>query len=130
MTRRNLVHLLAGCLLAGVTASAAHAQMQEQFCEPCCTHDMQLFAPVDFDFDCLPIEKQCGWIFNYERLNWSISGERAVVGQPGLTDRAEDILRVHSLDDLPDPNVEGFEVPTPYTIINGIQDGGPDANFG
>ena len=37
---------------------------------------MQLFAPVDFDFDCLPIRDDCGFFFNYNRLNWAATGER------------------------------------------------------
>jgi hypothetical protein len=128
MTRRNLARWFAGCLVA-VTAPAAHAQMQDAFCEPAITHDMQLFAPVDFDFDCLPIRDDSGWFFNYNRLSWSISGERTIIGDPGRVDVAEEIVRQHALDDLPDPAEEGFAVPEPYTIINGIQDGGPEANF-
>jgi hypothetical protein len=122
MTRRNLAHWFAGCLIAIVASTAARAQMQEPFCEPDCVHDMQLFAPVDFDFNCLPIRDECGWFFNYNRLLWTISGERAVIGQPGATDIAEQVFRQNPLD-------EG-QITDPYVIQNGIQDGGPDANFG
>jgi hypothetical protein len=40
---------------------------------------MQLFAPVDFDYNCLPIQDECGWIFRYSRVSWHVSSERTPV---------------------------------------------------
>jgi hypothetical protein len=121
MTRRILARWFTGCLLAVASASAARGQMQDAFVEPI-THDMQLFAPVDFDFEGLPIHESSGWFFNYSRLNWAATGERAVIGVPGATDLAEEVFRQNAFD-------EGIR-PDPYVIQNGIQDGGPEANFG
>jgi hypothetical protein len=128
MTRRILARWFTGCLLAVASASAARAQMQDAFVEPI-THDMQLFAPVDFDFEGLPIHESSGWFFNYSRLNWAASGERATIGVPGAVDLAEQVFRVNPADELPD-QIPGGQVPDPYVIQNGIQDGGPKANFG
>lgn len=44
---------------------------------------MQWFAPVDFDFDCEPIQRTCGWGFTYDRLAWGIMGERNRIGTGG-----------------------------------------------
>ena len=128
MSRRNLAPWLAGCLLAALAVPAARGQMQETFCEPLCTHDMQLFAPVDFDFNCLPIQDECAWFFNYNRLNWAATGERTTIGVPGLTDLSEQVFRQNPLDEPP-TQIPGGLIPPPYVIQNGIQDGGPDANF-
>jgi hypothetical protein len=127
MTRRILARWFTGCLLAVASASAARAQMQDAFVEPM-AHDMQLFAPVDFDFEGLPIHEESGWFFNYSRLNWAPSGERATIGQPGATDLAEEVFRLNPLDEPSNEFAGG--IPDPYVIENGIQDGGPDANFG
>ncbi len=132
MTRRILVRWFTGCLLAATAASAARAQMQDAFVDAGGS-DMQLFAPVDFDFEGQPINEASGWFFGYSKVVWAATGERATVGQKGLTDTAEYIVRENALDDLPDLTPALAELngnaPTPYTIQNGIQDGGPEANF-
>lgn len=85
MTARTLTHWLAACFLVAASAQRAAAQATDAFCEDCCEHDMQWFAPVDFDFDCQPIGRSCGYFFNYDRLAWAVTGERNIVGN-GQTD--------------------------------------------
>ncbi|HMP08682.1 MAG TPA: hypothetical protein PJ982_20235, partial [Lacipirellulaceae bacterium] len=102
--------------------SAVRAQMLDAFCDGCCDHDMQLFAPVDFDYNCLPIRDQCGFFFNYSRLAWTATGERTTIGAKGMTVPSEIIYRQNAFDN-------GI-APQPYTIQNGIQDAPPDADFG
>lgn len=122
MTRRNLAHWFAGCLLAIAGGAAAHGQTQDSFCEPLIDHDMQLFAPVDFDYNCLPITEESGWFLNYSRLAWAATGERAVIGVRGATEQSEVMYPQTAA-------TEGVQ-PQPYTIINGIQDAPPNADFG
>ena len=52
----------------------------DAFCDVNCYHEQQWFAPVDFDFDCMPIERECGYYFSAEKLSWATSGERVPVG--------------------------------------------------
>jgi hypothetical protein len=80
MTARKLTHWLAACFLLAAGAERVGAQATDAFCDECCEHDMQWFAPVDFDFDCEPIERTCGWGFSYDRLVWAINGERIRIG--------------------------------------------------
>ncbi|HYO25388.1 MAG TPA: BBP7 family outer membrane beta-barrel protein [Lacipirellulaceae bacterium] len=122
MTRRTLARVFTGCLLAIGAAPAAHAQMQDAFVEPQISHDMQLFAPVDFDFEGLPLYEESGWFFNYNRLAWTATGERTTIGVRGLTDQSE-VMYPNT------PATEGVVPPT-YTIENGIQDAPPNAEFG
>lgn len=83
MTARKLTHWLAACFLLASGAERAAAQAADAFCDECCEHDMQWFAPVDFDFDCEPIQRTCGWGFTYDRLAWGIMGERNRIGTGG-----------------------------------------------
>lgn len=121
MTRRTFSRWIAAGLLLAGAAAQSHAQ-EDAFCEPCCDFDTQWFAPVNFDYDCLPMRDDCGWFFKYDKLSWSFSGERTTVGAPGLVVQSEIIY--------PDgPNNEGI-APQPYAIQNGIQNAPPDADFG
>jgi hypothetical protein len=124
MNRRNLTSWFAGCWLAIAAAASARAQAVDAFCEPACAHDMQLFAPVDFDFDCMPIKNDCGWFFNYSRVSWFITGERAPLGSPGATVLSEEIypaILAFNFGDTPPPQ---------YLIQNGIQNGLDSGKFG
>jgi hypothetical protein len=96
--------------------------MQDPFCEPLCDHDMQLFAPVDFDYNCLPIQDDCGWFFNYSRLAWAATGERTTIGVPGATVQSEVMYPQNAA-------TEGVQ-PLTYTVQNGVQDAPPNAEFG
>lgn len=95
--------------------ATARGQSQDAFCEPGCEHDMQLFAPVDFDFDCQPIERGCGFFFNYSKLSWSVDNERTTIGSPGAISLSEDIFPEElALDPTVGP-------PSQYLIQNGLQ---------
>jgi hypothetical protein len=125
MTRRHLAHWFAGCLLTLSAGAGAHAQLQDAYVEPLVDHDLQLFSPVDFDFNSLPIRDDGGFFFNYNRLSWANSGERTVIGKKGLVVPSEQIF-------VPGPFDEGDpdEVPQTYPIQNGIQEAPPDGDFG
>ncbi len=83
---------LAACLLLATSATNARAQLghvamlqDDPFCGDCCDHDLQFFAPTEFDFDCNPIRKDCGYFFNYDKLNWSADGDKVILGAAGRT---------------------------------------------
>lgn len=84
MTARITKFTLA-CLLL-LFSRTASAQVTDAFCEPICYSDAQYFAPVDFDFDCRPIRKDCGFFFNFEKLAWVATGERHTLGIGGAGD--------------------------------------------
>ncbi|MCA9236613.1 MAG: BBP7 family outer membrane beta-barrel protein [Planctomycetales bacterium] len=135
MTFRTLHKWIAAIALAAATGygPAAHAQVEDAYCGPDCYADAQWFAPVDFDYNCLPIQKDCGYIFNYNRLVWTMSGERVTIGARGATETSEVIYygQTVPLDSTgtTNPFAEG-DPPPPYTITNGVQEAPPDANFG
>ena len=57
MTSRKLTYwLVTACAL--VAPGVAYGQAEDAFCDVNCYHEQQWFAPVDFDFDCLPIERE------------------------------------------------------------------------
>jgi hypothetical protein len=121
MTRRHFACWFAGCLLSMGLGATARSQTVDPFCDACCDHDMQLFAPVDFDFDCLPIRDDCGFFFNYSRLAWTSTGERTTIGVRGQTDQSEVMYQQNVA-------TEGDQ-PATYTIQNGIQDAPPNSDF-
>ena len=43
-------------------------------------HDLQFFSPVDFDFENIPIQQNPGYFFHYDKLSWSFTGERHLLG--------------------------------------------------
>jgi hypothetical protein len=114
MTARKLTHWFAAAC-AMMAPSVALGQVDD-FCEPSCYHEDQWFSPVDFDFDCQPIERDCGVFFNYNRVSWFITGERTSVGVPNLTDESEEIWP----EDLALDPADG--PPGPYVITNSLQD--------
>ncbi len=118
MTARKIAYgFAAACAL--LAPGVAYGQAEDAFCDVNCYHEQQWFAPVDFDFDCQPIDRGCGYFFNYNRLAWDIGGERVTIGSPGLTAQSEVIFRQNPFD-------EGTAPPS-YTIHNGITDAPPDA---
>jgi hypothetical protein len=91
----------------------------DEFCEPACYHEQQWFAPVDFDYDCLPIRRDCGWFFHYSRLSWAVDNERTSIGAPGAVVPSEDIWpAILQLDPQDDP-------PQTYAIQNALQNDTP-----
>jgi len=103
-----------------IFACTAEARGQDAFCDDDCDFDAQLFSPVNFDFDCRPIRKDCGYFFRYDKLNWAATGERIPLGDPNVTYVAQSPFTGGVI-----PGV----APTPYTIVNGISDTAPFASF-
>ncbi|TWT34083.1 hypothetical protein KOR34_39190 [Posidoniimonas corsicana] len=100
----------------------------EDFCGPFCDgcSDMRYFEPVDLDLDCMPVDYGCGYIFGYDKLYWSFTGDRTTIGAPGLTYLSEVMYENFVDENSVGPTVQ----PQPYTIINGITDAPPAASFG
>ena len=87
-------------------------------------HDLQLFSPVDFDFECRPLRHDCGYFFAFDRVNWAVTGERITIGDPDLVVDSELIY-----GDSPfSINVDNR--PPQYRINNSIQNAPPSAKFG
>lgn len=117
------VHKICTWLVAGVllttTSTVANGQINDWVDTP--NSDLQFFSPVDLDFDCHPLRKDCGYFFTYDKLSWAFTGERVEVGDPDLNVQSEVVIT-----DTPDSI--GTPPPT-YTINNSIQDAPPDATF-
>lgn len=93
----------------------------DPFCGDCCEHDLQFFSPVDFDFDCRPIAKDCGWFFRFDKLSWAFTGERTVIGDRNLVVQSE---IVHPTTGFSEGNA-----PPTYQINNSVQDAPPESGF-
>ncbi|WP_145061158.1 BBP7 family outer membrane beta-barrel protein [Adhaeretor mobilis] len=142
MTARNTNLLLATTLLL-LSARTATAQVEDGFCEPACYSDAQYFAPVDFDYDCNPIRKDCGYTFSYDRIAWYGTGERHPLGlQGGQADGSFNPFRIFETGqqvvpiDPADPDsdlvlIPGtvVDIPTPFRP-NGIMNAAPRAEMG
>ena len=85
------------------------------------SHELQFFAPVDMDFENLPIGRDSGYFFRYDKLSWATTGEWVEIGDPDLQVQSEDIFPAT-------PVSEGTPIPT-YTINNSIQEAPPNAEF-
>ena len=134
MTFRSLHKWIAALGLAASSglAPSAWAQAQDAYCGPACDFETQWFAPVDFDFNCRPIEKECGFFFNYNRLVWAMTGERTTIGARGATELSEVIYYGETVDlngGGTNPFANG-DPPPPYLVQNGIQEAPPDADLG
>ncbi len=113
MTRRNLAYWIAAAC-AMVAPGVVYGQAEDAFCEGC-YHEQQWFAPVDFDYDCRPIDRGCGYFFNYSKLSWFVDAERTAIGSPGATVLSEDIFpAILALSPLDQP-------PQQYVVANGLQ---------
>jgi hypothetical protein len=138
MIARNTTKWLAALLLTTSLAAPAVGQNamgpffspfeNDAFCGGC-DYDAQWFSPVDFDFNCQPMRRDCGYFFRYDKLSWAATGERNTIGDPSVQALSEIMVT----DDL----AESFNVTTSnirsadlqYAIINGLQDVPPIANF-
>jgi hypothetical protein len=122
MTARKIAHwFAAACAL--LAPGTVYGQAEDAFCDVNCYHEHQWFAPVDFDFDCTPIERECGYFLNYNRVSWYLVNEKTQIGAPGALVLSEDIWpEILALDPLEGP-------PQQYVVANGIQDATP-GNWG
>ncbi len=73
--------------LAILLAFGASSWAQAQLDDPCspfygCSNDLRFFEPVDLDLDCRGCCGPCGFYFNYDKIWWATSGERAEIGDP------------------------------------------------
>lgn len=114
--------LAAFALLLAVLSARAPAQVNLPFGPENYSHDFQLFAPVEIDLDNEPSVDDHGYWAGYNKLAWSFSGERVQVGDPDVVVFAEQIYQQTEND-------EGVR-PSPYQILNGLQDAVPNAGFG
>lgn len=132
MTAPILKKLMAASLLVAASANACWAQLEFNDMGGTAMyvdhpdHDLQLFAPVDFDYNCRPIKKECGYFFRYDKLNWAMTGERNEVGDPNVQVFSEIIV--------PEALAIAFgvtdrDMPAQYEIINGLVDVPPFAQF-
>jgi hypothetical protein len=134
MTRRLLAFCVAAvCSLAG--RGLVYGQAEDAFCEGC-YHEQQWFAPVNFDYDCLPIDRGCGYFFHYSRLSWAITGERTPLGN-GATDNGSlnpfrEYLtgRAGSATTPPTPVGQTPLIIAPPDFLGGVDSGPPRASFG
>ena len=70
-------------LLWGVLAASASAQLTQSPLGPVdYYHDLQVFAPVELDFGNEPCGRCDGYFFVYDKLYWSMTGERIALGAP------------------------------------------------
>ncbi|MCH2115479.1 MAG: BBP7 family outer membrane beta-barrel protein [Pirellulales bacterium] len=152
MTVHKISTWLATGLLLLMTPNGARGQVNEWVNSP--AHDLQLFAPVDFDFDNRPIGKDCGYFFHYDKLSWAFTGERVTLGQRGLIYPSEQVWEynpggnppIETADPLAPQIIGGTGdqadqaggpagvtapggVPPRYDIINGVQSAPPNAKF-
>ncbi len=142
--RHSLTILLATTVTVIVAlASAVRAQENLPFGPSNYEHDFQQFAPFDLDLDNMSDDQWSGYFFEYNKLFWSYSGERVIVGNEDLEDEitffdgvqnivqsgegqfAEIIYRVNPQDEV-DPDMP---VPPPHLIHNTLRDVPPDAGF-
>jgi len=108
-------------LLLVVLSNNARAQINLPFGPGYVENDFQMFAPLELDLDNVPEHDRYGYYFSYDKLWWSITGERTTVGDPDVQVLSEIIYADNSIDNL-DP-------PDPYVIKNGLQNVNPKAAF-
>ena len=108
-------------LLMSALATSARAQADLPFGPENYDCDLQLFAPVEIDLNDQPYHDDHGYFFKYDKLLWSITGEKVLIGDPTITYESERIY-------YQNPGDLGTITP-PYTIVNGIEDAYPDAGF-
>ena len=108
-------------LLAAVLATNARAQVDLPFGPENYDCDLQLFAPVQIDLNDEPYHDDHGFYFKYDKVLWSYSGEKVLIGDPTEVVISEKIY-VQNPDDL-------GTITQPYQIVNGIDDAYPDAGF-
>lgn len=111
-------------LLAAGAATRAQAQLDDPnspFYGP--SNDLQWFEPVDLDLDGRGLRDRAGFFFRYEKLYWSVGGERVEVGDPDTVQRQ---FRIYSAVPL-DPETA---LPiNPMLLTNSIESAIPRADF-
>src|SRR4051812_42822124 len=104
----------------------------------------QAFAPFELDLDNMTDKQWSGYFFEYNKLFWTYTGERATIGSNNVSETitffngvqnqvitavggefAEVIYRVNP-QDFVNPN---DPLPAPIVIHNGLQNAGPRAGF-
>jgi hypothetical protein len=131
MTARKLAYWCAAAF-ALAAPGRVYGQAEDAFCEGC-YHDQQWFAPVDFDFDCTPIERECGYFFNYSKLSWATTGERLPIGTGGTDDGSLAPFRAFLTgfaDSIVNNPVLVPVITVPPQLLGGIDSGPPRVNFG
>lgn len=133
MTAPNFLTWIAASLLLAAGSVASRAQdnpMKDTTIYVDNTdHDLQFFAPVDFDFDNEPIRKCCGFSFSYDKLSWAFTGERTIIGVEGATYNGNPgpfrVLQTGEFFTVPNNQAPNFGtlvyIPAPYypaTITN------------
>ena len=130
MTRRSLAYCVAAaCSL--LSQGLVYGQAEDAFCEGC-YHEQQWFAPVNFDYDCQPIDRGCGYFFHYSRLSWAITGDRTPIGN-GATDNGSLAPFRNFLSGFLTAPGDPTAVPVsiaPPVLLGGIDSGPPRAAFG
>jgi hypothetical protein len=121
MRRKIYTWLAIPSMLLAAVAGRASGQENLPFGPSNYEHDFQLFAPLELDLDNSQEDQYSGYYFQYQKLFWSYSGERVMVGDPNVVQLAEEIYRQNAQD-------EGTITP-PYQIQNGLTDVPPDAGF-
>jgi hypothetical protein len=77
-TTRIIAQSIVTSMLVTAWFTVAHAD--DPYCNDSCDYPAQWFSPVEFDYNCRPLRKSCGYFFNYDRLNWAATGERTTIG--------------------------------------------------
>jgi hypothetical protein len=148
-------HSLTGLLTVSVALLAAfpaavRAQENLPFGPSNYEQDFQMFAPFELDLDNSSEDQWSGYFFEYNKLFWSYSGERVMVGSPnvmelldtngdGIGDTsvegrfAEIIYSVDPITGIPTNVQDEFDPlnppPAPYLVQNELRDVPPDAGF-
>lgn len=134
MTARKLAYWFAAAVAIVAPRPAAYGQA-DAFCDDACYHEMQWFSPVEFDYDCLPVERDCGWYFSYEGLSWAVTGEKTLIGAAATDDGSLNpfrwFLTGRAGEALIPPSPVGLTPVfiAPPEFMNGIRAGLPDAEF-
>jgi hypothetical protein len=135
MTARTIATwFAAACAL--VAPGVAYGQAEDAFCDANCYHEQQWFAPVDFDFECQPIDRDCGWVFSFESLSWATTGERTPIGTGAADDASLGPFRHFVTGNAGDlgippnnPNLMTNVTILPPGLFGGIDSGPPQAKF-
>jgi hypothetical protein len=80
MSARKLATWFAGCLLWVAAPTCVQAQQEFVPPEAMVDGDAEMFAPIDFSFEGLPIRDESGFSFHFDKLSWAMTGERVKMG--------------------------------------------------
>jgi Putative beta barrel porin-7 (BBP7) len=129
--RLHIRTIVAGIgLLTAIHATNARAQIDLPFGPENYDCDMQLFAPAEIDLNDEVYHESHGYYFHYDKVLWSYSGEKVLIGDPSVTIFAENIYGSTNPDGTVNQNsLDQGTLPNPYRITNGIDDAYPDAGF-